>query len=92
MNLGQLLQGDSSSRGKKLHLNPFDLDLLMDAFRMRETAPVELPPVERGMHNVLAKPIGKSKDKKRKHKGHKIRDREKGKDRKQRKDHGNDKK
>ncbi|GLT51262.1 hypothetical protein SLA2020_246830 [Shorea laevis] len=43
MELAQLFQNDSF-RGKNQHFNPFDLDLLMEAFRMQETASVDLLP------------------------------------------------
>lgn len=45
MQLGQLIQDTSISRETNIHIQPFDLDILREAFQLRETAPVDLPPV-----------------------------------------------
>ena len=45
MQLDQLIQDTSSSRETSSRIQPFDLDVLGEAFRLREAAPVDLPPV-----------------------------------------------
>lgn len=45
MQLGQLIQDSSLSRETNTRIQPFDLDVLREAFQLRETAPVDLPPV-----------------------------------------------
>lgn len=45
MQLDQLIQNASSSRDTNARIQPFDLDVLKEAFQLRETAPVDLPAV-----------------------------------------------
>lgn len=45
MQLDQLIQNTSNSRDTNARIQPFDLDVLREAFQLRETSPVELPPV-----------------------------------------------
>lgn len=46
MQLDQLIQNNtSSSRETNARIQPFDLDVLREAFQLRETAPVDLPSV-----------------------------------------------
>jgi len=45
MQLDQLIQDTSLSRETSSRIQPFDLDVLGEAFRLREAAPVDLPPV-----------------------------------------------
>ncbi|TXG55655.1 hypothetical protein EZV62_020911 [Acer yangbiense] len=44
MQLDQLIQNTSNSRDTNARIQPFDLDVLREAFQLRETSPVELPP------------------------------------------------
>lgn len=53
MQLDQLLQNTSYSQGSNVHIQPFDLEILRDAFQLKETAPVELPPVRIMMCKLL---------------------------------------
>lgn len=45
MQLDQLIQSTSFSRDTNARIQPFDLDVLREAFQLRETSPIELPPV-----------------------------------------------
>lgn len=45
MQLDQLIQDTSYSRGANARIQPFDLDVLREAFQLRETTPIDLPPV-----------------------------------------------
>lgn len=45
MQLDQLIQNTSFSRDTNIRIQPFDLDVLREAFQLRETTPVELPAV-----------------------------------------------
>ncbi|PPR84264.1 hypothetical protein GOBAR_AA36447 [Gossypium barbadense] len=65
MQLDQLNQNTSYNRDTNFRIQPFDFDILKEAFQLRETTPVELPPTEKGMPTIA----GKSKSEKRKHDG-----------------------
>ncbi|XP_027767654.1 mediator of RNA polymerase II transcription subunit 19a-like isoform X2 [Solanum pennellii] len=82
MQLDQLIQDTSLSRET---IQPFDLDVLGEAFRLREAAPVDLPPSEKGIPTVAGKSKSESKDKEKKHKKHKDKDKEKDKEHKKHK-------
>lgn len=45
MQLDQLIQSTSFPRETNTRIQPFDLDVLKEAFQLRETAPVDLPTV-----------------------------------------------
>ena len=45
MQLDQLIQDASYSREASVRIRPFDLDVLTEAFQLRETAPIDLPAV-----------------------------------------------
>lgn len=45
MQLDQLIQNTSSFRDTNARIQPFDLDVLKEAFQLRETAPIDLPAV-----------------------------------------------
>ncbi|XP_057497502.1 mediator of RNA polymerase II transcription subunit 19a-like [Actinidia eriantha] len=79
MQLDQLIQDMSCSRGTNVRIEPFDLNVLSEAFQLRETTQIDLPPAEKGIPTIAGKSKSKSKDKVRKHKGHKDKDREKDK-------------
>ncbi|GAB4830379.1 Mediator of RNA polymerase II transcription subunit 19-A [Ancistrocladus abbreviatus] len=85
MQLDQLLENQSHSQNGNIRIQPFDLDLLREAFHLRETAPVELPPAEKGIPTIAGKSKSDSKDKEKKHKRHKDRDKEKDKEHKKHK-------
>jgi len=85
MQLDQLIQDTSYSRGTNARIQPFDLDVLREAFQLRETAPIDLPLAEKGIPTTAGKSKSESKDKERKHKKHKDRDREKDKEHKKHK-------
>lgn len=85
MQLDQLIQDTSDSRGTNARIQPFDLDVLREAFQLRETAPIDLPLAEKGIPTTAGKSKSESKDKERKHKKHKDRDREKDKEHKKHK-------
>ncbi|XP_057507770.1 mediator of RNA polymerase II transcription subunit 19a-like isoform X2 [Actinidia eriantha] len=80
MQLDQLIQDMSYSRGTNARIQPFDLNVLSEAFQLRETTQIDLPPAEKGIPTIAGKSKSKSKDKVRKHKRHKDKDREKDKD------------
>ncbi|KAL6271039.1 hypothetical protein ACE6H2_027950 [Prunus campanulata] len=83
MQLDQLIQ--STSYFNKPRIQPFDLDILREAFHLRETAPIDLPLADKGTPTIAAKSKSESKDKEKKHKKHKDRDKEKDKEHKKHK-------
>ncbi|KAF5746239.1 Mediator of RNA polymerase II transcription subunit 19 [Tripterygium wilfordii] len=85
MQLDQLLQNTSYSRDTNARIQPFDLDILREAFLLRESAPIELPLAEKGTPTIAGKSKSESKDKERKHKKHKDKDKEKDKEHKKHK-------
>ncbi|GMH02419.1 hypothetical protein Nepgr_004258 [Nepenthes gracilis] len=85
MQLNQLSEYQSSLQNVNARIQPFDLDVLGEAFHLRETAPVELPHAEKGIPTVAGRSKNESKEKK--HKRHKDRDKEKDKEHKKHK-HG----
>ncbi|XP_039000904.1 mediator of RNA polymerase II transcription subunit 19a-like isoform X2 [Hibiscus syriacus] len=93
MQLDQLIHNTSHSRDANTRIQPFDLDILKEAFQLSETTPVELPASEKGIPTILgkSKSEAKDKDKERKHKKHKDRDKEKDKEHKKHKHRRKDK-
>ncbi|PSS09589.1 Mediator of RNA polymerase II transcription subunit 19a like [Actinidia chinensis var. chinensis] len=89
MQLDQLIQDASYSREASVRIRPFDLDVLTEAFQLRETAPIDLPAAEKGIPTIAGKSKNESKDKERKHKKHK--DKEHKKHRHRHKDRSKDK-
>ncbi|KAK8654073.1 hypothetical protein V6N13_128052 [Hibiscus sabdariffa] len=91
MQLDQLIQNTSHNRDTNARIQPFDLDMLKEAFQLSETTPVELPASEKGIPTIAGKSKSevkekdKDKDKERKHKKHKDRDKEKDKEHKKHK-------
>lgn len=45
MQLDQLIQDTSLSSGSNYHIQPLDLDILKEAFQLKETVPIDLPAV-----------------------------------------------
>ncbi|CAN4113759.1 unnamed protein product [Withania somnifera] len=80
MQLDQLIRDTSSLKETSSRIQPFDLDALREAFQLRETAPIDLPPSEKGIPTVAGKSKSESKDKEKKHKKHKDKDKEKDKE------------
>lgn len=85
MQLDQLIQNTSYSRDTNTRIQPFDLDILREAFQLRETAPVDLPLAEKGTPTIAGKSKSESKDKEKKHKKRKDRDKDKDKDKEHKK-------
>ncbi|XP_042040428.1 mediator of RNA polymerase II transcription subunit 19a-like [Salvia splendens] len=85
MQLGQLIQNSSLSRETNTRIQPFDLDILREAFQLRETALVDLPSSEKGTPTIAGKSKNESKDKEKKHKKHKDRDKDKDREHKKHK-------
>ncbi|KAK8458645.1 hypothetical protein SEVIR_3G412100v4 [Setaria viridis] len=84
MELDQLVQ-NAYMRDKPAFIQPFDMEILGQAFQLRETAPVDLPSAEKGIPTISGKPKSESKDKEKKHKKHKDKDRDKDKEHKKHK-------
>ncbi|PWA40030.1 hypothetical protein CTI12_AA566660 [Artemisia annua] len=55
MQLDQLIQNTSFPRDTNTRILPFDMDILGEAFQLRETAPVDLPSSEKGTPTVAGK-------------------------------------
>ncbi|WVZ16843.1 hypothetical protein V8G54_009825 [Vigna mungo] len=85
MQLDQLIQYTSSFRDTNARIQPFDLDVLKEAFQLRETAPVDLPAAEKGIPTISGKSKSENKDKEKKHKKHKDKDKDKDKEHKKHK-------
>ncbi|KAK9950112.1 hypothetical protein M0R45_005614 [Rubus argutus] len=84
MQLDLLIQS-TYSRDTKPRIQPFDLDILGEAFQLKETAPIDLPPADKGTPTISGKSKSGSKDKERKHKKHRDKDKEKEKEHKKHK-------
>ncbi|WCJ37282.1 Mediator of RNA polymerase II transcription subunit 19a [Euphorbia peplus] len=91
MQLDQLVQNSSYSRDSNTTIQPFDLDVLREAFQLKDTTPVDLPPADKGTPTVAAKSKSESKDKDRKHKKHKDKDKDKDREHKKHKHRHKDK-
>ncbi|XP_028227208.1 mediator of RNA polymerase II transcription subunit 19a-like isoform X6 [Glycine soja] len=85
MQLDQLIQDTSLSSGSNYRIQPLDLDILKEAFLLKETVPIDLPAAEKGILTVAGKSKGESKDEEKKHKKHKDRDKDKDKEHKKHK-------
>ncbi|URD90997.1 Mediator of RNA polymerase II transcription subunit [Musa troglodytarum] len=85
MELGQLFQSAPYLRETTAQIQQFNLNLLGQAFELRDTAPIDLPLSEKGTPTIPGESKGDSKDKARKHKKHKVKDREKDKEHKKHK-------
>lgn len=81
MELDQLFRNASHSRERNTHMHLFDLDILRDAFRMRETTSVNLHFAEKGIPTSGVKLKSELKEEERKRK------RLKSKVKKDKKDH-----
>ncbi|GAB2234617.1 hypothetical protein Droror1_Dr00003874 [Drosera rotundifolia] len=81
MQLDQLIENQSFSNDGNVWIQPFDLDVLGEAFHLRETAPIELSPEDKGTPTIA----GKSKEKEKKHKKHRDKDKEKDREHKKHK-------
>ncbi|XP_059596121.1 mediator of RNA polymerase II transcription subunit 19a isoform X3 [Vitis vinifera] len=86
MELDQLFHSTFYLRERNAGIHPFDLDILREAFQMRETTPVELSSAEKGIPTCVPKSKNEPKDKERKHKKSK----DKAKDRKKHRHHPKD--
>ncbi|CAH9075346.1 unnamed protein product [Cuscuta epithymum] len=84
MQLNQLIE-NSVSREMNTSIKPFDLDVLGEAFQLRETSPIDLPTSEKGIPTTVGKSKSESKDKEKKHRRHKDKDKEKDKEHKKHK-------
>ncbi|KAI3786908.1 hypothetical protein L1987_40982 [Smallanthus sonchifolius] len=91
MQLDQLIHNTSVPRDTNARIQPFDLDILREAFQLRETAPVDLPSSEKGIPTVAGKSKSESKDKEKKHKKHREKDKEHKKHKHRHKDRSKDK-
>ncbi|XP_073054656.1 mediator of RNA polymerase II transcription subunit 19a-like [Primulina eburnea] len=85
MQLGQLIQDESSSKDSKTRIQPFDLDVLREAFLLRDTTRVDLSSSDKGAPTIPGKSKNEPKDKEKKHKKHKDKDKEKDKEHKKHK-------
>ncbi|TKY75528.1 Mediator of RNA polymerase II transcription subunit 19a [Spatholobus suberectus] len=90
MQLDQLIQNSSLSSGTNYHIQPLDLDILKEAFQLKETVPIDLPAAEKGILTVARKSKAESKDEEKKHKKHKDRDKDKDKEHRKHKHRQND--
>ncbi|PHT29226.1 DnaJ protein -like protein 1 [Capsicum baccatum] len=89
MQLDQLIQHGSSLKETNLHIQPFDLDAIREAFRLRETTPIDVflvfHSLKKGIPIVPGKSKSESKDKEKKHEKHKDKDKENEKEHKKHK-------
>ncbi|KAL5839027.1 hypothetical protein ACOSQ3_011735 [Xanthoceras sorbifolium] len=70
MELDQLFRNTSNLREKDAHITTFDLEVLREAFQMRDSTPIDLPSAEKGNPTSM-KLKGESTGKERKHRKHK---------------------
>ncbi|KAI3508025.1 hypothetical protein L1887_23024 [Cichorium endivia] len=76
MELNQLIENTSFSRPTNTRIQPFDLNALREAFYLRETSSIDLPPSEKGIPTQVGRSKNESKDKEKKHKKHKDKNKE----------------
>lgn len=86
MELDQLFQNSLYSRETTTFIQPFDLDILGQAFQLQDTTPIDLSSVDKGIPTSSGK-SKEAKDKSKKHKKHKDKDKEKDKDKDKDKEH-----
>nr|GMD70808.1 mediator of RNA polymerase II transcription subunit 19A-like isoform X1 [Ipomoea batatas] len=55
MQLDQLVEDASFSREMNASIKPFDLDVMGEAFQLRETSPIDLPSSEKGIPTMVGK-------------------------------------
>lgn len=79
MELDQLLQNASAVENRHPDLHPFDMSILTEAFKMRETSHADLSYAEKGNGRKMFELKGDSIDNKKRGK-HKIRDKDKSMD------------
>ncbi|KAJ8533577.1 hypothetical protein K7X08_006901 [Anisodus acutangulus] len=79
LELDQLSKNSSYVGHRRVHLHPFGLDLLTDAFRLRETTSADLPLADIGLPSRASDLKNEYKEKK-KHKKHKHKDRSRKQD------------
>ncbi|GAB2226364.1 hypothetical protein Drorol1_Dr00022168 [Drosera rotundifolia] len=84
MQLDQLTEYPYLQNGNA-RIQPLDLDILGEAFHLRETAPLVLPSEEKGTPTIAGKSKGEARDKETKHKKSKDRDKERDKENKKHK-------
>ncbi|CAL9015941.1 unnamed protein product, partial [Prunus brigantina] len=89
MELDQLFQSNLYMR-ENAHIHPFDLDVLCEAFLIRETTPVKLPSAEKGIRTSVVKSKSELENKERKHKKHKDKDKDHKKHKNRHKDNSGD--
>ncbi|KAM5587564.1 putative mediator of RNA polymerase II transcription subunit 19b [Rosa sericea] len=90
MKLDQLFENTPYMRERNANIHPFDLGMLSEAFRIKETTPVHLPSAEKGIRTSVVKSKGELEDKERKHKKNKDKDKDRKKHKKRRKDNRGD--
>ncbi|KAK2643011.1 hypothetical protein Ddye_024774 [Dipteronia dyeriana] len=76
MELDQLFRPTSNLREKGARITTFDLEILSEAFHMRDSTPIDLSSAEKG-NPTSRKLKGESKGKERKHRKHKDRHKDK---------------
>ncbi|XP_072952310.1 mediator of RNA polymerase II transcription subunit 19a-like isoform X1 [Typha angustifolia] len=81
MELDQLFQDAPYFQEATSRIQPFELDILGQAFQLREAAPIDLPSSEKGIPTICGKSKHKSKNKERKHKKQKDKEHKKHKHR-----------
>ncbi|KAI5331596.1 hypothetical protein L3X38_021722 [Prunus dulcis] len=90
MDFDQLFQSNLYMREKNAHIHPFDLDVLCEAFLIRETTPVKLPSAEKGICTSVVKSKSELENKEKKHKKHKDKDKDHKKHKNRHKDNSGD--
>ncbi|CAJ1972948.1 unnamed protein product [Sphenostylis stenocarpa] len=91
MQLDQLLQNTSLPSDTNYCIQPLDLDILKEAFQLKQTVPVDLPAAEKGILTVAGKSKGETKDEEKKHRKHKDKDKGHRKHKLRQKDQSKDK-
>lgn len=94
MELGQLLGAGMETLN--VHIQPFDVDVLHQAFSLKESGSISLPEADRGIPTMSGRVKEELKDKDKKHKKHKKhkdrhKEREKDKDKDKHKEREKDK-
>ncbi|KAF6163076.1 hypothetical protein GIB67_001404 [Kingdonia uniflora] len=90
MGFDKLFENTLYTRDGNVHIQPFDLNTLREAFQLRETTFVDIPSAEKGIPTVATNLRSVSKEKERKHLKHKDELKDKDKEYKKRKHHHED--
>ncbi|GAV76416.1 hypothetical protein CFOL_v3_19890 [Cephalotus follicularis] len=91
MELDQLFHNNSYFNERNVQIRPFDMDILMEAFQMKETTPNNLPLADKRIPSAVTKSKSEPRIKEKMQKNHQYKDKDHRKKKQQQKDRSNGK-